>query len=1853
MERKRWQTRLLAMLLTFMMVFTTPMNAMASGRAVENDEQTTTTPAADAKVTLTVGMKGALATDKDGKVMLARTVTVKDTNEDGKLTYDEALAAAHEAYFAEGANGYESESSDTGNVLKKFWGDSSGAFGYWKNDNSCWSLSDEVEAGDCLTAFVYKDATGWSDAYARFDNSVYLAVADAASEISLEKAVWNVKENKYDFVTFSGATFAVYDSAKEPVSEDSYMVSEADITFYEAGTYYLVATGTENQILVPSITKVIVKKNPTPVLKSIKLNYESRTVPAEKDDYTILKATYEPADIENVAITWTSSNPEIAKVEDGKVYALTPGETVITASVGNVKAECKYKVTAPPELSSIKCFADANAYKAGTILQMTPEFEQKKQTGYTVFAPDYLTNLYIEGTIAPEYVKEGYKTIYFPGQWGNSGQRTDENGVRAYNAKITGNKVNVYANRKYQYQLDISRCATLTKLVTSGRMQGTFDKNEKTYQVLVDNATGMFKVTPTAYNAAYTIKVNNNVVEGGSTCEVPYNWDKNGKMEVLVEVGGENVTTSTYTLKLEKTDLGSAPVIQEQPKDADYIVNEEASPLTVDAISNGNITYQWYSNSNNSIEGGNKIENATEKDYVPSTTNVGTAYYYCVVTNTGASEGNQIVTNIVTVVVDKDPTPSATLNNPGSTILDEGYKYDWDKGYIYNVGDKATALTVTASTNVEGGTLSYEWKRIKKAYNESVSSSKASGENTEKEYTPQTTLENATSRGYYYACEVTCTFKEKKYTSWATTGEKYKVGDGEDAKSYDVIGVYVFTKTKEAAKPEFTMQPKAGGTYVLENSIGSRYTNATIADGGELTYQWYVNEKNSTEGGTPIANATSSYYKFGKASEIGTKYYYCVATNTNQGFTATTVSDVIEIIVIDVPAGGDKPVEDIGLNGDGTEENPYQIKTAEDYITVANLVEEGTSFAGKYLKQERNITLPKGWKPIGVTKDGSSNIQEGENLNPFSGTLDGNGKTIIVPEGGLPLLGYVKDAKVRNLNIYGKKIAGYGLVNNYVGVGLSGTGIIIDNVTLKSGSSTLKSGLIGTYITTNGYAGCSATFTGTISNCIIEEGVVIGYDKDQSMIGSIAGRFQGSIKNCKSYATVYGVDYVGGILGTCDNALGGYTVSACTFNGTVEASGTHVGGVAGGGYNNSTAPNGNRISITGCNVAGKITGADKVAGILGADSYVAQGWAGCSIKGNSFDGKVNSTEGSYVGGIIGYYNSINNKDTIMNNYYAEDCGTEKGIGFIKYIDTNAKEHENKSGAFYFNTEKDTKGCPDVTGAYWHEGLNRTDDPLGADADKLASNKTKVTKYVDELKVSGTYKTDYYLGEELDLTGMEIVAYYSDGETKEVALSDLTIKGYDNTTRGNQELILGYEGATAEITVRVLKKAGKVRVQFQLLGDEAHGTTGEEHTLMHKNLKIWIPNGFYELDENSTVYDLLRKIEKETEGLTINSRYNSTYKSQYIYGMVFKGVTLDELTNGANSGWMYTLNGKHVQVGVSNQYLEDGDAIVFHYTDNYTLEESKEYDQEQVDSAVEAVNSIPALDKLTKDDAGLVKRVRNAYENLSDAQKKLFPAEMLAKLEAAEAKIKELTETHVHKWDAGVETKAATCTTDGVKTYTCACNETKTEVIKATGHKYGAWKKVTAATISKPEKQQRVCSVCQHVETRNGAKAKATIKVTASTITLKTRQKTSKFKVTGLAKGDAVKQYKSSNPKIFTVTKKGVITAGKKTGKATLTITLKSGLKKKVTVKIQKKAVAPTKITGLKSKVSLKKGKKLTLKPAVKPFTCVQKVTYTSSKKGVATVSSKGTIKALKEGKTKITVKCGKRRFVVNVTVTKK
>ena len=232
------------------------------------------------------------------------------------------------------------------------------------------------------------------------------------------------------------------------------------------------------------------------------------------------------------------------------------------------------------------------------------------------------------------------------------------------------------------------------------------------------------------------------------------------------------------------------------------------------------------------------------------------------------------------------------------------------------------------------------------------------------------------------------------------------------------------------------------------------------------------------------------------------------------------------------------------------------------------------------------------------------------------------------------------------------------------------------------------------------------------------------------------------------------------------------------------------------------------------------------------------------------------------------------------------------------------------------------------------------------------------------------------------------------------------------------------------------------------------------------------------------------------------------------------------------------------------------------------------------------------------------------------------------------------------------------TVDGAYTAKCTISveekeQPKPQPVPKHTHTWGAWKTVKQATVFNAQSQQRRCSGCRNVENRVvGGKLKPTIKLNADSVTLKIKQSTTGLKVSGLARGDSVASWKSSNKKIVKVSSKGKLSAQKKTGRATVTVTLRSGLRKSIKVKVQKSTVRTSKITGLSKKLTLKKGKSYTLKPVRQPFTSQEKLTYTSSNKKIVTVSSKGKLKARKAGKAKITVRSGKKKYTVTVTVPK-
>lgn len=179
-----------------------------------------------------------------------------------------------------------------------------------------------------------------------------------------------------------------------------------------------------------------------------------------------------------------------------------------------------------------------------------------------------------------------------------------------------------------------------------------------------------------------------------------------------------------------------------------------------------------------------------------------------------------------------------------------------------------------------------------------------------------------------------------------------------------------------------------------------------------------------------------------------------------------------------------------------------------------------------------------------------------------------------------------------------------------------------------------------------------------------------------------------------------------------------------------------------------------------------------------------------------------------------------------------------------------------------------------------------------------------------------------------------------------------------------------------------------------------------------------------------------------------------------------------------------------------------------------------------------------------------------------------------------------------------------------------------------------------------------CKTTCKVTVKNPVKPTVPIKVSKVTLNKKSLtlgvKETFTLKATVKPKNATNRKvtWKSNKPKIVAVSKSGKVTA-KKTGKAIITAKA-DGKTAKCTITVK---AAPKKISLNAKKKTLKKGKTFQIKVKLPKKTASNKITYTSSKKKIASVSSKGKVKALKKGKSVITVKTfNGKKAKINITV---
>ena len=231
----------------------------------------------------------------------------------------------------------------------------------------------------------------------------------------------------------------------------------------------------------------------------------------------------------------------------------------------------------------------------------------------------------------------------------------------------------------------------------------------------------------------------------------------------------------------------------------------------------------------------------------------------------------------------------------------------------------------------------------------------------------------------------------------------------------------------------------------------------------------------------------------------------------------------------------------VGFDGFGIKTNPYLIEDVEDLKLLAEKVNSGVTYEGKYFKQTADIDLEnKDWTPIGTML-----VEEGR---PFQGTFDGGGHQIAnltISNGGQygGLFGYTEGAVIKSCNVTGE-VNGYNCTGGIVGYANNNTHIL--NCSFQGnvkGKGEGRGGIVG-YMSGGG----------EVSGCFVT-GTVTG-DRE---VGGIAGSGVGTIKNCYALAnvTATGVN-AGGIAGKAY----GVTIENCYYSGEVSAK-DYAGGIAG------------------------------------------------------------------------------------------------------------------------------------------------------------------------------------------------------------------------------------------------------------------------------------------------------------------------------------------------------------------------------------------------------------------------------------------------------------------------------------------------------------------------------------------------------------------------------------------------------------------------------------------------------------------------------------------------------------------
>ncbi|HAJ97379.1 MAG TPA: hypothetical protein DCO72_06555, partial [Ruminococcus sp.] len=334
------------------------------------------------------------------------------------------------------------------------------------------------------------------------------------------------------------------------------------------------------------------------------------------------------------------------------------------------------------------------------------------------------------------------------------------------------------------------------------------------------------------------------------------------------------VQTDTVTLSNNLVNA-EVPVIFTKLEDVKFHVPEKKSFIVAAySTDGGTLSYQWHKVTGDTDEA---IENAIDASYEVKATEVGTAKYYCVVSNTitdngdGGSKSAVAKTNsaTVTVVYANAELPVITTQPADVSAVIPAVK-------VFQVG----------AYSEDDGTLTYQWYSI--AEDESEGTAIVDEINSKL----IVNVRELGKTGYY--CVVTNTISDN--------------GDGSGTKRASVRTQTawldaVYLKDVISA-PVFTEQPPKLNVAPYNQSIKISCT-AQAAE-GSVSYRWYQSTDGTTATGIAVSNATTATLSTPKYTEKGIYYYYCVATNvlteSDESIkSACAISDVVSVAYTGLP----------------------------------------------------------------------------------------------------------------------------------------------------------------------------------------------------------------------------------------------------------------------------------------------------------------------------------------------------------------------------------------------------------------------------------------------------------------------------------------------------------------------------------------------------------------------------------------------------------------------------------------------------------------------------------------------------------------------------------------------------------------------------------------------------------------------------------------------------------------------------------------------------------------------------------------------------------------------------------------